>query len=48
MRVTQVAGRRRQNEQRGSRKLVTMRSIDWKLVDYIFEPLQARFDFTRE
>jgi hypothetical protein len=25
-----------------------MRSIDWKLIDSIFEPLHARFDFTLE
>jgi hypothetical protein len=33
---------------RESRKLVTKRSIDWNLVDSIFEPLHARFDFTLE
>jgi hypothetical protein len=33
---------------RESRKLVTIRSIDWKLVYYVFEPLHARFDFTLE
>jgi hypothetical protein len=25
-----------------------MRSIDWKLVDYVFKPPHARFDFTLE
>jgi hypothetical protein len=25
-----------------------MRSIDWKAVDYVFDPLHARFDFTLE
>jgi hypothetical protein len=46
--ATVVAGRRRQTKQRQSRKHVTRRSIDWKLVDYVFEPLHARFDFTLE
>jgi DNA-binding XRE family transcriptional regulator len=43
-----VAGRRRQTKQRQSRKLVTIRSIDWKLVDSVFDPLHARFNFTLE
>jgi hypothetical protein len=43
-----VAGRRLQNKQRESRRHVPKRSIDWKLVDYVFEPLHARFDFTFE
>jgi hypothetical protein len=34
--------------QRDSRKYVTKRSIDWKLVDSVFEPLHARVDFTLE
>jgi hypothetical protein len=42
--ATLVAGHRRQNKQRHSRKLVTKRSIDWKLVDYVFEPMHAHFD----
>jgi hypothetical protein len=46
--ATVVACRRRQNKQRQSRKHVTRRSIDWKLVDYVFGPLHARFDFTLE
>jgi hypothetical protein len=46
--ATLVAGRRRPNKQRHSRKPVTIRSIDWKLVDSVFEPLHARFDFTLE
>jgi hypothetical protein len=46
--ATLVAGRCRQNKQRESRKLVIRRSIDWKLVDSIFEPPHARFDFTLE
>jgi hypothetical protein len=46
--ATVVAGLRRQNKQRHSRKHVTIRSIDWKLVDSIFEPLHARFDFILE
>jgi hypothetical protein len=46
--ATLVACRRRQNKQRQSRKLVTIRSIDWKLVDSVFEPLHERFDFTLE
>jgi hypothetical protein len=46
--ASSVAGRRRENKERQSRKLVTMRSIDWKLVDYVFEPMHARFDFTLE
>jgi hypothetical protein len=44
--ATLIACRRRQNKQRGSRKHVTMCSIDWKLLDSIFEPLHARFNFT--
>jgi hypothetical protein len=43
-----VAGCRRQNKQRERRKLVTRRSIVWKLVDSGFEPLHAQFDFTLE
>jgi hypothetical protein len=46
--VTLVASRRRRTKQRQSCKLVTRRSIDWKLVDYVFEPPHARFDFTLE
>jgi hypothetical protein len=34
--------------ERESRKHVTRRSIDWKLVDYVTEPLHARLDFTLE
>jgi hypothetical protein len=41
-----VAGRRRQTKQRHNRTHATKRSIDWKLVDSVFEPLQAGFDFT--
>jgi hypothetical protein len=43
-----VAGRRRQTKHRQSRKHVTIRSIDWKLVDSVFEPMHARFNFTLE
>jgi hypothetical protein len=43
-----VACRRRQTKQRHSRKPVTRRSIDWKLVDSVFDPLHARFNFTLE
>jgi hypothetical protein len=43
-----VAGRRRHAKHRHSRKHVTRRSIDWKQVDYVFEPRHARFDFTLE
>jgi hypothetical protein len=46
--VTLVAGRRRQTKHRHSRKPVARRSIDWKLVDSVFEPLHARFNFTLE
>jgi hypothetical protein len=46
--ATLVACRRPYNKQRQSRKHVTRRSIDWILVDYVFEPLHARFDFTLE
>jgi hypothetical protein len=46
--ATLVAGRRRQTKQRHSRKHVTIRSIDWKMVYSVFEPLHARFDFTLE
>jgi hypothetical protein len=46
--VTSIAGRRRETKQRQSRKTVTTRSIDWKLVDSVFELLHARFDFTLE
>jgi hypothetical protein len=46
--ATLVAGRRRQTKQRHSRKHVTIRSIDWKLADSVFEPLHARFNFTLE
>jgi hypothetical protein len=41
--------RRRQNMHKGNRRPVTTRrSIDWKMVDSVFEPLHARFDFTLE
>jgi hypothetical protein len=44
-----VACRRRYNKHRNNRKHVTTkRSIDWKLVDFVFEPLYARFNFTLE
>jgi hypothetical protein len=46
--ATLVAGRRRQTKQRHSRKLVTRRSIHWKLVDSVFDLLHARFNFTLE
>ena len=46
--ATLVASRRRQTKQRQSHKPVTRRSIDWKLVDSVFEPLHARFNFTPE
>jgi hypothetical protein len=46
--TTLVAGRRHQNKRRVSRKLVTIRVIDLKLVDYVFEPVHARFNFTLE
>jgi hypothetical protein len=46
--ATLVACRLRQTKERHSRKHVTRRSIDWKLVDSVFEPLHARFDFTLE
>jgi hypothetical protein len=46
--ATLVASRRRQTKQSQSRKPVTKRSIDWKLVDSIFDPLHARFNFTLE
>jgi hypothetical protein len=43
-----MAGRRRYTNQRHSRKHVTRRSIDWKLVDSAFETLHTRFDFALE
>jgi hypothetical protein len=46
--ATLVAGRLRQTKQRQSRKPVTGRSIDWKLVYSVFDPLRARFNFTWE
>jgi hypothetical protein len=46
--ATLVACRRRQRKHRHSRKHVTRRSIDWKLVDSVFEPLHTRFDFAME
>jgi hypothetical protein len=46
--VNFLAGRRRQTKQRQSRKHVTIRSIDLKLVDCVFEPMHARFVFTLE
>jgi hypothetical protein len=46
--ATLVAGRRRQTKQRQSRKPVTRRSIDWKPVDSVFDPMHARFNFTLE
>jgi hypothetical protein len=46
--TTLVACRRRQAKQRQSRKHVTRLSIDWKLVDSVFEPLHTRFSFTVE
>jgi hypothetical protein len=44
--ATVVVDRRCQNKQRQSRKHVTRRSIDLKLVDFVSEPLHARFHFT--
>jgi hypothetical protein len=46
--ATLVAGRRDQTKLRHSRKPVTRRSINWKLVDSVFDPLHARFNFTLE
>jgi hypothetical protein len=46
--ATLVACRRRQTKQRHSRKYATRRSIDWKLVDSVSEPMHAQFDFTLE
>jgi hypothetical protein len=46
--ATLVASRRRQTKQRQSCKPVTRRSIDWKLVDSVFELLHARFAFALE
>jgi hypothetical protein len=46
--ATIVARRRREAKQRQSRKFVTGHSIDWKLVDFVFEPMHTRFDFTQE
>jgi hypothetical protein len=44
-----VAACPRQCKQReSSRHVTTRRSIDWKLFDYVFEPLHAIFDFTLE
>jgi hypothetical protein len=44
-----VDGRRRQSKQRDIRRPIkTIRSTDWKLVESIFEPLHARFNFTLE
>jgi hypothetical protein len=43
-----VARRRRPNKERENRKHVTIRSIDWKLVDRVVEPLHAQFDLTVE
>jgi hypothetical protein len=45
---TATACRHRQNKQRQSRKPVTRPAIDWKLIDSVFEPMHARFDFTLE
>jgi hypothetical protein len=41
---------RHQSKQRNSRRHVTTRrySIDWKLVDSVFEAMHAQFDFTLE
>jgi hypothetical protein len=46
--TTLVAGRHRQAKHGQSRTPITRRSIDWKLVDYVFDPLHARFNFTLE
>jgi hypothetical protein len=46
--ATLVTDRRRQNKEREIRKHVTKRSIDWKMVDTISEPLHARLDLTLE
>jgi hypothetical protein len=46
--ATLVACRRRHSKQRHSRKHVLRRSIDWKLVESLFEPLHVRFDLTLE
>jgi hypothetical protein len=44
-----VACRRRHSKHIDNRKLVTtICSVDLKLVDYILEPLHARFDFIME
>jgi hypothetical protein len=43
-----IAERRRRSKHTHSCRSQTRRSIDWKLVEYIFEPLHARFDFSLE
>jgi hypothetical protein len=45
----QVDGRRRRNKQRNiHRPFTTRRSIYWKLVDSVVDPMHAQFDFTLE
>jgi hypothetical protein len=44
-----IARRRRESKHRDNREHVTnIRSIDWKLADFFFEPLHARLDITLE
>jgi hypothetical protein len=44
-----VDRRRRRNKKRNiHRPFATTRSIDWKLVDSVVDPMHARFDFTLE
>jgi hypothetical protein len=48
-RAKQVASRRHKSKHGHSRRHVTTkRSIVGKMVDYVFDPLHARFDFTVE
>jgi hypothetical protein len=46
--TVKASGVDRPTKQRQSRKPVTRRSIDWKLVDSVFDPQHARFNFTLE
>jgi hypothetical protein len=47
-RVKLVACRRLWDKYRESGRHVTRRSVNWKLLNFVFEPLHARFDFSLE
>jgi hypothetical protein len=43
-----IVSHHRKSKQKILRHVITRRSIDWKLVDCVFDPMHARFNITLE